>query len=165
MTENVKKLAHQLIEWGVLHGAQDVYFLPNDTEIAISFRTGMQRTLYTQVSAEIGEKLIFHFKFIGGMDVGERRKAQLGATTYLIGETKQRLRLSSVGDFQNRESLVIRFLHRFGEQAEHFFFPHQLNEIEASCQKRGLYLFSGPVGSGKQQPCIVWLNKEVANNK
>ena len=54
MTENVKKLAHQLIEWGVLHGAQDVYFLPNDTEIAISFRTGMQRTLYTQVSAEIG---------------------------------------------------------------------------------------------------------------
>lgn len=93
MTENVKKLAHQLIEWGVLHGAQDVYFLPNDTEIAISFRTGMQRTLYTQVSAEIGEKLIFHFKFIGGMDVGERRKAQLGATTYLIGETKQRLRL------------------------------------------------------------------------
>lgn len=45
--------------------------------------------------------------------------------------------------------MVIRFLHRFGEQAEHFFFPHQLNEIEASCQKRGLYLFSGPVGSGK----------------
>lgn len=84
-------------------------FLPNDTEIAIFFRTGMQRTPYTQVSAEIGEKLIFHFKFIGGMDVGERRKAQLGATTYLIGETKQRLRLSSVGDFQNRESLVIRF--------------------------------------------------------
>ncbi|MGC3601901.1 ATPase, T2SS/T4P/T4SS family, partial [Enterococcus faecalis] len=28
-------------------------------------------------------------------------------------------------------------------------FPHQLNEFEASCQKRGLYLFSGPVGSGK----------------
>ncbi|STP98223.1 Type II secretory pathway, ATPase PulE/Tfp pilus assembly pathway, ATPase PilB [Enterococcus faecalis] len=56
MTENVKKLAHQLIEWGVLHGAQDVYFLPNDTEIAIFFRTGMQRTPYTQVSAEIGEK-------------------------------------------------------------------------------------------------------------
>ena len=27
MTEN-KKLAHQLIEWGVLHGAQDVYFYP-----------------------------------------------------------------------------------------------------------------------------------------
>ena len=27
MTENVK-IAHQLIEWGVLHGAQDVYFCP-----------------------------------------------------------------------------------------------------------------------------------------
>ncbi|MGC3443877.1 secretion system protein E, partial [Enterococcus faecalis] len=94
---------------------------PNDSEIAISFRTVMQRTLYTQVCAEIGEKLIFHFKFIGGMEVGERRKAQLGATTNLIGETKQRLRLSSVGDFQKRESLEIRFLHRFGEQAEHFF--------------------------------------------
>ena len=38
------------------------------------------------------------------------------------GETKQRLRLSSVGDFQNRE-LGNSFLHRFGEQAEHFSFP------------------------------------------
>ena len=80
------------------------FILPNDTEIAISFRTGMQRTLYTSF-AEIGEKLIFHFKFIGGMDVGERRKAQLGATTYLIGETKQRLRLSSVGDFSESREL------------------------------------------------------------
>ena len=40
MTENVKKLAHQLIEWGVLHGAQDVYFLPNDTEIPSLFGQG-----------------------------------------------------------------------------------------------------------------------------
>ena len=48
-------------------------FLPNDTEIAIFFGQGCNGHL-TQVSAEIGEKLIFHFKFIGGMDVGERRK-------------------------------------------------------------------------------------------
>ena len=41
--------------------------------------------------------------------MSEKDEKQLGATTYLIGETKQRLRLSSVGDFQNRESLVIRF--------------------------------------------------------
>ena len=44
---------------------------------------------------------------------------------------------------------MIRFYTDSVKQAEHFFFPHQLNEIEASCQKRGLYLFSGPVGSGK----------------
>ena len=63
------------------------------------------------------------------------------------------------GRFSESRELGNSFLHRFGEQAEHFFFPHQLNEIEASCQKRGLYLFSGPVGSGKQQPCIVWLKR------
>ncbi len=95
------------------------------------------------------------------MDVGERRKAQLGATTYLIGETKQRLRLSSVGDFsESRELGNSFFCTDLVNKLNIFFFPHQLNEIEASCQKRGLYLFSGPVGSGKkQQPCIVWLKR------
>lgn len=99
------------------------------------------------------------------MDVGERRKAQLGATTYLIGETKQRLRLSSVGDFQNRESLVIRFLHRFGEQAEHFSFPTSWMKLKHLVRNEDFIYSVDQLVLGKQQPCIVWLNKEVANNK
>ena len=44
------------------------------------------------------------------MDIGERRKAQLGSLTYLVDQRMIRLRLSSVGDYLQRESLVIRIL-------------------------------------------------------
>jgi competence protein ComGA len=83
------------------------------------------------------------------MDVGEKRKAQLGAITYLLPENKQRLRLSSVGDYRGQESMVIRFLHTRHQQIG-YFYPEDLSVIQEYVQQKvGLYLFSGPTGSGK----------------
>jgi len=83
------------------------------------------------------------------MDVSERRKVQLGAITYSLPNKTQRLRLSTVGDYQHKESLVVRFLHQFGQSSEVYHLPEQLAVIEQNCKQRGLYLFCGPVGSGK----------------
>lgn len=149
MTLDIRKLSHELIQWGVEHHAQDLYVLPKGETMELFFRYGKSKVIFKKIPLDEGEKLIFHFKFIGGMDVGERRKTQMGAATYEIGGLQRRLRLSTVGDFKNRESLVIRFLHQFGEESENFFLPKQLIEIEKNSYKRGLYLFSGPVGSGK----------------
>jgi competence protein ComGA len=104
---------------------------------------------YKQLSKEYGEKLIFHFKFIGQMDVGEKRKAQVGAVSYSVDDQERRLRLSTVGDFRQRESLVIRFLHFFGDSQEKYLLPNQLTKIRVGVKKSGLHLFCGPVGSGK----------------
>ncbi|MBL1223959.1 competence type IV pilus ATPase ComGA [Enterococcus sp. BWR-S5] len=146
---DIKDFSKKLIEWGVRNGAQDLYILPNQDRYDVLFRIAQQKKKYRQLSKEYGEKLIFHFKFIGQMDVGEKRKAQVGAVSYLIDEQERRLRLSTVGDFKQRESIVIRFLHYFGDSQESYLLPHQLTKIRGGVKKDGLHLFCGPVGSGK----------------
>lgn len=161
---DVKTIAQELIEWGMTNDAQDLYVLPNKEEFIVSFRYDYEKIVYKKLRKEVGEKLIFHFKFIGGMDVGEKRKTQVGAATYQVFGTEKRLRLSTVGDFRQRESLVIRFLHSFGESPERFFLPQQIQMIQKQIRKRGLYLFCGPVGSGKTTT-MYKLAKESGKNR
>ncbi|MEI5995044.1 competence type IV pilus ATPase ComGA [Candidatus Enterococcus mansonii] len=146
---DIKELSVKLIEWGINQGVQDVYVLPIKNRIQIFARKGREKLIFEELSEREGEKLIFHFKFIGSMDVGEKRKAQVGAATYRINDGEKRLRLSTVGDFRQRESLVIRFLHIFGNSQENYFLPKQLTDIRFQVKRRGLHLFCGPVGSGK----------------
>lgn len=146
---DIKVISRELIEWGVKNQAQDLYILPSKEGFIVSFRSDHEKIMYKKLEKEKAEKLIFHFKFIGGMDVGEKRKTQVGAATYDIAGLERRLRFSTVGDFRQRESMVIRFLHSFGESPERFFLPQQIETIQKKINKRGLYLFCGPVGSGK----------------
>ncbi len=144
----VQKLAKALLQEAVSFGASDVYILPVETTFAISFRRFESRQHYIACSATEGQSLISHFKFTAGMNVGEKRRPQLGACTYEIGERGMRLRLSTAGDFENRESLVIRLL---PDQAQPLLFWDEttLRSLKTAVVSRGLYLFSGPVGSGK----------------
>ncbi|OTN87896.1 hypothetical protein A5819_000344 [Enterococcus sp. 7E2_DIV0204] len=146
---DIKELSLNLIKWGVAECLQDIYILPIENKVQIFTRKGKKRVVFQELDESNGEKLIFHFKFIGGMDVGEKRKAQVGAATYMINKEAIRLRLSTVGDFRQRESLVIRFLHVLGNSRENYFLPQQLVMVRNQVKRRGLHLFCGPVGSGK----------------
>lgn len=146
---DIKELSLKLIEWGISECLQDIYVLPIENNFQIFTRKGKKRILFKELDKSEGEKLIFHFKFIGSMDVGERRKAQVGAATYVVEQEEIRLRLSTVGDFRQRESLVIRFLHIFGNSRENYFLPQQLRKVREFINRRGLHLFCAPVGSGK----------------
>ena len=65
--------------------------------------------------------VISHFKFVAGMNVGEKRRSQLGSCDYEYDQKMASLRLSTVGDYRGHESLVIRLLHD-EEQDLHFGF-------------------------------------------
>ncbi|MGM9902785.1 hypothetical protein A5844_002203 [Enterococcus sp. 10A9_DIV0425] len=145
----IKDLSHNIIYTGFKNKVQDIYILPYTSGYKVFFRYGKKRTFQQELTNEIGQQLIASFKYLGQMDIGEKRKAQLGSMTYLLEERKIRLRLSSVGDYLQRESLVIRLLYDLSEKHLRCFFPKDLKVIERSTSERGLYLFSGPVGSGK----------------
>ncbi|GCF95049.1 secretion system protein E [Enterococcus florum] len=145
----IKTLSTELIQFGVSHSMQDFYLLPKKTHYEFSFRSGPFFYGRSCVSESVGSQLISRFKYLGQMDVSEKRKAQLGAISYPLAKEIQRLRLSTVGDYQQRESLVIRFLHIFGSSQEVFWLPNQLEVVRRYCRNKGLYLFCGPVGSGK----------------
>lgn len=146
---DIYQWSDELITFGVSEAVQDMYVMPQETEYVISFRKGNQQFEHQHVDSNLGEQLISRFKYLGQMDVGEKRRAQLGAISYQTREQLQRLRLSTVGDYRQRESLVVRFLHPFQERLPVYWLPHQLTILKKYIQQRGLYLFSGPVGSGK----------------
>lgn len=145
----IEELSHELIRFGIKEEMQDLYVHPNDDSCVLRFRRGAEVVEHSKISVDEAQKLIARFKYLGEMDVGERRKVQLGAITYPIEGQTQRLRLSTVGDYRLRESLVVRFLHQMADRKLNFFLPEQFATVENHTRKSGLYLFAGPTGSGK----------------
>lgn len=145
----IKHFSKELIMWGVNNQVQDIYVFTLKNSVQIFARARDKRFLFKELSISEGEKLIFHFKFIGSMDVGEKRKVQAGSVTYQLTDSTIRLRLSTLGDFRQRESLVIRFLYMFKKPIKNYLLPNQKLSIYNNLKRRGLHLFCGPVGSGK----------------
>ena len=143
----VQEIAQKIITTAKENGAQDIYFIPKEKSYELHMRVGDERHLVDSYDFEVLAAVISHFKFVAGMNVGEKRRSQLGSCDYQYEEKLSSLRLSTVGDYRGHESLVIRLLHD-EEQDLHFWFQ-DVNELGKQYRQRGLYLFAGPVGSGK----------------
>lgn len=146
---DIQEFTDRVIRHGHEGRMQDLKLFPEKEGYGVLFRKGSQREVFAHIEEAEGQQMISRLKFLGGMDVGEKRKSQLGAITYICEGLEQRLRLSSVGTHQLRESLVVRFLHDMESEELHFFIAEQLATVTRATRKPQLYLFSGPTGSGK----------------
>ena len=143
----VQEIAQKIIATAKEKKAQDIYFIPKEKSYELHMRVGDERCLVDSYEFDVLAAVISHFKFVAGMNVGEKRRSQLGSCDYQYDEKVSSLRLSTVGDYRGHESLVIRLLHD-EEQDLHFWFQ-DIRELGKHYRQRGLYLFAGPVGSGK----------------
>ena len=78
----VQTLAQELISLAKKDGAQDIYFIPKDKVYELHMRIGDERRLINSYDFEKLGAVISHFKFIAGMNVGEKRRSQLGSCDY-----------------------------------------------------------------------------------
>lgn len=113
------------------------------------FNSQIQLTTVDQLTKEEGTKLITYLKYRANMAVSEHRRPQVGAILWQANKQAINLRLSSVGDFKGNESLVIRFIYPLGQLESHQLISQQWTHLEQIINRRGLVLFSGPMGSGK----------------
>lgn len=144
----VQDLGKKIIAQAVEEKAQDIYMIPRAEAYELYMRIGDDRRFIDDYEHQFMANLISHFKFVAGMNVGEKRRSQLGACDYHYDDGKTiSLRLSSVGDYRGYESLVIRLL--FDGRHDLKFWFNGMKLILKEIKGRGLYLFSGPVGSGK----------------
>ena len=143
----VQEIAQKIIATAKENKAQDIYFIPKEKSYELHMRVGDERCQVDSYEFDVLAAVISHFKFVAGMNVGEKRRSQLGSCDYQYDEKVSSLRLSTVGDYRGHESLVIRLLHD-EEQDLHFWFQ-DIGELGKQYRQRGLYLFAGPVGSGK----------------
>ena len=108
----VQEIAKKLIRMGKKEEAQDLYFIPRKEEYQVFMRVGDERRFVQSFPFEEMTAIISHFKFVAGMNVGEKR---------LLHDEERELR----------------------------FWFDQLPDLKKKLAGRGLYLFAGPVGSGK----------------
>ncbi|MGT2907970.1 competence type IV pilus ATPase ComGA [Streptococcus dentiloxodontae] len=140
--------AKSIIKQAVDLQAQDIYMIPSKDGYELYMRIREERRFIDVFELDCMASLIGHFKFVAGMMVGEKRRSQLGACDYEYSENEVvSLRLSTVGDYRGKESMVIRLLH--SKDRDLHYWHQGFDNILEKMDHRGLYLFSGPVGSGK----------------
>ena len=127
----------------------DLYVLPHDKYYQLSLAIKGTLFSFKQVTRDYGQRFISYLKYCANMAVSEHRRPQLGAFKFTYGQQKINLRLSTVGDYQGRESLVIRFIYPLNDIRFNFLVPNQWKILQKYCQQRGLILFAGPMGAGK----------------
>ncbi|MGT2772283.1 competence type IV pilus ATPase ComGA [Streptococcus marimammalium] len=160
----IQELGRNIIKKAVEKQAQDIYLIPKSKQYELYMRIKDNRKWVATYPHEEMAGLISHFKFVSGMNVGEKRRSQLGSCDYFYKDnTSISLRLSSVSDYKGFESLVIRLLFEKQENLEFWFDDDKkmLNETYV----RGLYLFSGPVGSGKTTLMYHLLRKKFPDKQ
>ncbi len=148
----IEQFAENLILEAQNKGASDIHLLPEITHYFLFFRISGELYEHSQVKSTEANRLISYFKYLSGMDVGERRKPQSGSIQLMLKESKQALRFSTISNYRSQESMVIRLLNEMktGSLNRTTFFQNEVIEMNELVRfKSGLILFSGPVGSGK----------------
>lgn len=145
----IKKRYNDMIDKGIEYDIDDIYVLPKNDHYAILYRSGEEITEEVELSNDIAQQLINYIKYIGQLNIGEKRLPQSG-TIKAVG-SKTTVRVSTLTNYENKESLVLRMhLDTKKEQKIDAYYPDDLKTLRKLIQsKNGLLLFSGPVSSGK----------------
>lgn len=139
----------EIIQTAVAQQASDIYWLPTATAYQVLVQTaGELQTLMT-IETAVAQQLINHIKYRSNMAISDHRRPQLGAMSVIVAEASLNLRISAVGDFLGRESLVVRLLYQSRATTLQYLIPTQRAQLQSLMAQTGLILFSGPMGAGK----------------
>lgn len=157
----IEKLAERMIKDAVRNHASDIHIVPRRKDTLIQLRLANKLIPRLYLPREECDRLISHFKFTASMDIGEKRRPQSGAYTYIVDGRMIGLRFSTLPSSHN-ESLVIRILPQ-QEQIPFFqisLFPEMTRKMLALLKHaHGLIIFTGPTGSGKTTTLYSLLNE------
>ncbi|MBB5173110.1 competence type IV pilus ATPase ComGA [Texcoconibacillus texcoconensis] len=164
---NVEQECFLLIASAVRSQASDVHLVPNEKRTDVRYRIAGSLSHQKKLSSSQAERLISHFKFTSGMDIGNRRKPQNGSLELQVEHRRLSLRLSTVPTVQG-ESLVIRLhsLKSLISVSDLCLFPKDVDQLKSWTHLRsGLCLLTGPTGTGKTTTLYSLLNERLELQK
>jgi general secretion pathway protein E len=146
-----RRVAGWLTE-AIVRRASDVHIEPRTNALTIRFRIDGVLEKIAEEPLAAAASVIARIKVLADLDLGDRRAAQDGRTTVVVGGRPVDLRVSIVPSV-NGESAVIRILDR-SEVSLSFealgFSPNERELLDrALAWPHGLFLVTGPTGSGK----------------
>ncbi|AMC00029.1 hypothetical protein AWM75_02175 [Aerococcus urinaehominis] len=140
----------------------DIHIQPKNNKYDVLLRDLGQLRKIRELSQEEGSQLIRYLKYMGHMDVGERRQPQDGRVFFQLADREYELRLSTMANYQLLESMVVRLLYQEDKELNQVGLDTIFSHLaKAYLQKKsGLIIFSGPVASGKTTT-IYYLLRQV----
>lgn len=145
-------LLNKIIDRAVTLGVTDIHVEPKEKQLDLRFRLDGVLFHAAKLPVDLSASLVSRIKIISGMDISERRLPQDGRHTIKKGEKLLDLRVSSVPS-QFGEKIVIRLLNKTAGlfKLDDLEIPAAVRDgfQEALKNPQGLYLVTGPTGSGK----------------
>jgi type II secretory ATPase GspE/PulE/Tfp pilus assembly ATPase PilB-like protein len=146
------RLVTSAFEAAITLGASDIHFKPRRNDFNIRLRIDGRLTDFQTVSADLAAPAVSRVKVIANLDLGERRLPQDGRTTFVIAGRQVDVRVATSPTVFG-ESAVLRILDRSTV-------PLDLDTLgldagvaaalrSAAGASHGLFLITGPTGSGK----------------
>ena len=156
------RLANALIQQGIADRASDIHVEPMQKSVRIRYRVdGVLQEAMT-VPRNLMAALISRLKIMADMNIAERRVPQDGRIEVRNAQKDFDLRVSSIPT-PFGEKIVMRILDKssvmIGLEKLGFTDENQLKIEELTAQPNGMFLCTGPTGSGKTTTQYSVLNK------
>lgn len=158
----IVRLVNAILVQGVTRGASDINIRPEKDRVNVYYRIDGQIHYARTMSRSLLPALVSRIKITAQMDIAERRLPQDGHARLAWGNKTIDLRISVVPTVKG-ESVVIRILDK--EAGLRPLETLGLQEREYSLIRRliarphGLFLVTGPTGSGKSTTLYAILNE------
>lgn len=163
----ISELMEEMIIEADTFESTDIHFHPSDEKVQIYYRIMDKLIFQENIKHEKYQKIIRYIKFKSRLDISMTKHPQDGAFTINTkNDEKIFIRISTI-PLLNNESLVIRLLH---DQEKLNFKEIAYNEndvlemYEVINNENGLFIFTGPTGSGKTTTMYTILNHLADKN-
>ena len=161
------RLVTQFISEGVKKGASDIHLWPAGDRFDLYYRIDGALVKIRRYSKRLLPAIVSRIKIIGRMDIAERRLPQDGRAQVALNEKNIDLRFSVVPTVAG-ESVVIRILNKDVGLRElddiGFSQSHKEKFLDIINKSFGMFLVTGPTGSGKSTTLYAALNEVRKRN-
>ena len=162
------RLAEQILMHAATREASDIHLHPEERFFRIRLRVDGVLEEGLLLPSAIRSALTARFKILAGMDIAEDRLPQDGRIRFAVGSEEIDVRVSSLPS-SNCESVVMRLLDQSRlklELATLGFSETQQREFEDVLeQPHGVFLITGPTGSGKTTTLYTLLSMVDAEER
>lgn len=164
----IVKLVTYIIDEAVKSRASDIHIEPLPGKVRIRYRIdGVCQEVHS-IKKRIHEALISRIKILSNIDITEKRKPQDGRISSEVGEKPIDIRVSTIPT-TGGESIVMRILEKstvLVQLKNMGFSTHDYNNLKRVLKKpNGIFLITGPTGSGKSTTLYAALNEVDRSEK
>lgn len=162
------RLVAHAFEAAIAVGASDIHFEPTRHNLRIRLRVDGRLMDHQIVSADLAAPAVSRVKVIANLNLGERRLPQDGRTTFVVHGKQVDVRVATSPTVFG-ESAVLRILDRTAVPLDLDTLglsPHVSTVLRRAARAaHGLFLVTGPTGSGKTTTLYALLQTFVGSGK